>query len=134
MKLCSSENGYLEAILILQGDKGSIRSRDLVSFMGYSRANISRAIVKLCEKGLVEMHEDMTLCLTDSGRLAAMNTHDRHCFFRKRLFELGVSEHAIEPEACQLAHAVSQSTFERIKQAHISFIAARASGDASRSY
>lgn len=118
MKLYASGENYLEAILILQKEKGMVRSRDVVDHMGYSRASISHAMTNLRNNGLVTMDKDMFLHLTAAGREIAERMYERHCFFKERLVALGVAPRVAEDEACQLEHIVSQDTFERLKEAY----------------
>lgn len=108
----------MEAILILQKEKGMVRSCDVVEYMGYSRASISHAMTNLRNIGLVTKDKDMSLHLTATGHEIAEQIYNRHCFFRERLIALGVAPDTAEEEACQLEHIVSQDTFERLKAAY----------------
>ena len=52
MKLHSSGEDYLEAILVLQKKSGMVRSVDLARHMGFSTPSISHAVGVLKKKGL----------------------------------------------------------------------------------
>ena len=115
MKLFTSGEDYLKALLILEKEKGIVRSCDLADHMGFSRASISVAVSNLRKRDFVVMNDDMTLHLTAAGHKLAQQIYERHCFFRDRLVAIGVAPQTAESEACQLEHIVSQDTFERIK-------------------
>ena len=51
MKLRASGEDYLEAILMLQKNKGMVRSVDLARHMGFSKPSISHAVKDLREGG-----------------------------------------------------------------------------------
>lgn len=51
MGLHASGEDYLEAVLILQKEKGMVRSVDLALQMGYSKPSISHAVGILKESG-----------------------------------------------------------------------------------
>lgn len=44
MKIHASGEDYLEAVLILQKEKGMVRSADLARYMGYSKPSLSHAV------------------------------------------------------------------------------------------
>ena len=82
LKLYASGEDYLKAILILQKEKGMVRSYDVAEHMGYSRASISHAVTNLRNHGFVTMDNDMCLHLTDTGREIAERIYERHCFLK----------------------------------------------------
>ena len=51
MKLCASGEDYLEAILMLQKNKGMVRSVDLARHMGFSKPSFSHTVKVLREGG-----------------------------------------------------------------------------------
>ena len=58
MKLCASGEDYLEAILMLQKNKGMVRSVDLARHMGFSKPSISHAAKVFREGGFLTMDEE----------------------------------------------------------------------------
>ena len=58
MKLRASGEDYLEAILMLQKNKGMVRSVDLARHMGFSKPSISHAVKVLWEGGFLTMDEE----------------------------------------------------------------------------
>ena len=68
MKLRASGEDYLEAILVLQRQKGMVRSVDVARHLGVPKPSVSHAVTTLKEGGFLTMDEDFFLHLTDLGR------------------------------------------------------------------
>ena len=81
MKLHASGEDYLEAVLILQGKQGRVRSIDLARYMGFSKPSISHAVGVLKNGGFLTVDEDGFLHLTAIGRELAKKIYERHLFF-----------------------------------------------------
>ena len=64
------------------------------------------------------MDEDHFLHLTDVGREVAERIYECHCFFTEQLIAAGVDPKTAEADACLIEHAVSQDSFEKIRDAH----------------
>ena len=60
-----SKEDYLERILMLQEQNGSVRAVDIAESMDYSRASVSIALKKLKAEGLIQVNNDSTICLTE---------------------------------------------------------------------
>ena len=118
MKIRKSGEDYLEAILILERQSGAVRSIDLARQMGYSKASISHATSALRKGGFLVMDKDGCLRMTDKGREIAERIYERHQFFTMQLITAGVDPEIAEYEACLIEHAVSQDSFEKIRDAH----------------
>ena len=122
MKLYESGENYLEAILILTKEKGYVRSVDLALKMNFSKASISRAISKFKENNLVVVSQDGLIFLTENGREVAKKIYERHCFLYSCFKFLGVCDDVAKKDACRLEHAMSQETFEKLKEYFEPFI------------
>ena len=118
MKIQESAENYLEAILQLQEEHGSVRSIDVVQHLGFSKPSVSRAMSLLRENGYVLMDRDGLLTLTDAGREIAERIYERHKLLTRWLISLGVEPDRAAADACRMEHAVSNETFEKMK-AHI---------------
>ena len=96
----ASGEDYLEAVLVLQKEKGMVRSVDVARHMGVSKPSVCHAVVTLKKGGFLTMDEDLFLRLTDIGREVAEQTYEKHCFFTHLLMEAGVEPEigAISPE------------------------------------
>ena len=116
MKLHASGEDYLEAILVLQKEKGMVRSVDVARHMEVSKPSVCHAVAVLRDGGFLTMDEDHFLHLTDVGREVAEKIYERHCFFTERLIELGVDPETAETDACRIEHVISAESFEHLKK------------------
>ena len=114
MVLHESAEDYLESILILQEQCGSVRSIDIVNKLGYSKPRVSIAMKKLRESGYISMAADGTITLNDSGMEIASRIYGRHKTITRLFQHLGVSPEQAAIDACKVEHDLSQETFERI--------------------
>ena len=116
MKIQESAENYLEAILMIQQQKGSCRSIDVAQFLEFSKPSVSRAMSLLRENGYVVMDDGGLLNLTDSGRAIAEMIYERHQLLSRGLMSLGVDEQTATEDACRIEHVISQESFEAIKR------------------
>ena len=114
MVIHESAEDYLESILILQEQCGSVRSIDIVNKLGYSKPSVSIAMKKLRESGYSSMAADGTITLNDSGMEIASRIYGRHKTITRLFQHLGVSPEQAAIDACKVEHDLSQETFERI--------------------
>ena len=119
MKLHASGEDYLEAILILQKQMGesAVRSVDLARHMGFSKPSISHAMGVLRDGGFLTVDKDGFLHLTEEGREIAEKIYERHQFFTEQLIAAGVNETTAEQDACRIEHAISDESFQKLKNA-----------------
>lgn len=116
MALHQSGEDYLEAILTLRNQKGSVRSIDVAQHLGYSKPSISRAMSILRESGYLIMEKDGHLKLTEEGEKVAQTIYERHLFLTEWLVWLGVSPETAEEDACKIEHNISEETFQCLKR------------------
>ena len=116
MKLYASGEDYLEAVLVLQKKQGMVRSIDLARHMGFSKPSISHAVGVLRDGGFLTMDEDGFLHLTDIGREVAEKIYERHQFFTEQLVAAGVDQETAEQDACRIEHAISDTSFRKLKE------------------
>ncbi len=110
----ASGEDYLEAVLVLQKEKGMVRSVDVARHMGVSKPSVCHAVVTLKKGGFLTMDEDLFLRLTDIGRGVAEQTYEKHCFFTHLLMEAGVEPEIAEQEACRIEHVISEDSFQKL--------------------
>lgn len=116
LKLHTSGEDYLEAMLILQKQNGMVRSVDLARHMGYTKASISHAVTVLRNGDYLTMDTDGYLHLTDNGREIAETIFERHQFFTEQLIAVGVDKATAERDACRIEHAISDKSFKKLKE------------------
>ncbi|MEQ2762545.1 metal-dependent transcriptional regulator [Eisenbergiella tayi] len=107
---------YLEAVLVLQQEKGMVRSVDVARHMGVSKPSVCHAVATLKEGGFLTMDEDFFLRLTDVGKEVAEKTYEKHCFFMRLLVDAGVEPRIAEQDACRMEHVISESSFRHLKR------------------
>ena len=115
MKLHASGEDYLEAILILHKQRGTVRSVDVARHLDVSKPSVSHAVTTLRDGGFLTMDEDYFLHLTDIGREVAEQIYEKHRFFTERLIAAGVDPETAERDACRIEHVISdESTRSRV--------------------
>ena len=115
MQIKESAENYLETILILIKDRGSVRSIDIANEMNFTKASISVAMKRLREDEYIIVDKDGTIHLTKSGRDIATRVYERHQLIAKILISLGVSEETAYEDSCKIEHDLSKESFEKIK-------------------
>jgi len=115
MAIYESGEDYLEAVLMIEREKGMVRSIDIVNQLGYSKPSISVAVKNLCSDGYLVMDEDKHLRLTEAGRVIAERIFDRHRTLEAVLIALGVDREQAEKDACKVEHDLSDESYEAIK-------------------
>ena len=116
MKLMESGQMYLETIYVLSKEKTSVHSIDVSEHMGYSKPSVSRAIGILKSGGYVEMAEDGSLTLTESGRIVAEQIYERHTILTECLVRLGVDRETAAEDACKMEHVISDESMAALKK------------------
>ncbi|WP_050624319.1 metal-dependent transcriptional regulator [Clostridium phoceensis] len=110
----ASGEDYLEAVLVLQKEKGMVRSVDVARHMGVSKPSVCHAVAILKRGGFLTTDEDLFLRLTDIGRGVAEQTYEKHCFFTLLLMEAGVEPEIAEQEVCRIEHVISEDSFQKL--------------------
>ena len=116
-KIHASGEDYLEAVLILQKQKGTVRSVDVARHLEVTKPCVCNAVATLRDGGFLTMDEDYSLHLTDVGREVAEQTYEKHRFFTDRLIEAGVDPDTAERDACRIEHVISDESFRCLKAA-----------------
>ena len=117
MKLHAAGEDYLEAILVLQQKQGMVRSVDVARHLEVTKPSVCHAVAILRDGGFLTMDEDHFLHLTDVGREVAEKIFERHCFFTEQLIAAGVDPKTSEADACRIEHVISETSFEKLKEA-----------------
>ncbi|MDD6489206.1 MAG: metal-dependent transcriptional regulator [Clostridia bacterium] len=121
MNLQESGEMYLETILILSNEKGTVRSIDIAGYMGFSKPSVSRAVGLLKNGGYIIVDSDGFITLTDVGYEVASKIYERHTMLTDFLVHLGVDKETAVNDACKMEHDISDKTFEAIKKHIIEF-------------
>ena len=116
MKILESAENYLEAILVIQKEKGAVRAIDIAHHLGYSKPSVSVAMKQLETNGFIHRDTDNHITLTPDGMDIATSIFERHAVLSKLFMMLGVSEETAKEDACKIEHHISDETFECIKK------------------
>lgn len=114
MPLHESGEDYIEAILMLQQENGSVRSVDIAQHLGVTKASVSKAMAMLEANGYVEIVK-RDVRLTEKGMAHASEILERHEFFRKLLISAGVAPEVAEEEGCHMEHCLSEDSFKKLQ-------------------
>ena len=96
MPLTSSMEDYLEAVLVLQQQKGYARCVDVAEFLNVKKPSVSRAVKELSKKKCLLKQDD--------------GIYEKHQFFTRQLIEAGVPHDIAAQDACRLEHVISETS------------------------
>ena len=117
MVLLESGENYLESILMLQQEKGYVRSIDIENKLNFSKPSVSRAMSILKQNGYIVVHPDGHIILTEIGLKKASDVLDRHRTLTEFLETvIHVTPEIAEKDACRIEHIISPETFAGIKR------------------
>lgn len=116
MRLQESGEMYLEAIHVLTQERPFVRSVDVSEYLGYSKPSVSRAVGLLKAGEYLTVDEEGGLHLTEAGLEIAKKIYERHTVMTEILVMLGVSQETAAEDACRLEHAISDESFNAIKE------------------
>ena len=116
MAVHESGEMYLEAIHVLSKERGFVRSVDVSEYLGYSKPSVSRAMGILRSGEYIRMDKDDGIVLTEKGLEIAEKIYARHTLLTRVLIHIGVSPETAAKNACKLEHAISDESFEALKQ------------------
>ncbi len=114
-KMSMSHEDYLETIVVLGGStRNPVRSVDIATSLGVSKASVSKAVSLLKEKGLVDQPYYGDVTLTEEGYKYGSSVLDRHhTLFTFLTKALGIDEETADEEACLMEHAISDDSYEK---------------------
>ena len=114
MKIHESAEDYLEQILMLKEQKGSVRSIDIAVAMGFSKPSVSIAMKKLRENGYISVDADGFITLEEPGLEIARRIYDRHRKLTAFFVALGVDPDIAAHDACKIEHDLSEETYSKM--------------------
>ena len=114
MKIHESAEDYLEQILMLREQKGSVRSIDIAVAMGFSKPSVSIAMKNLRENGYISVDADGFITLEEPGLDIARRIYDRHRKLTAFFVALGVDADVAAHDACKIEHDLSDETYSKM--------------------
>ena len=115
MKIKESAENYLEAILMLKAQNGSVRSIDIANYLNFTKPSVSVAMKSFREEGYITVDDAGSISLTDKGKEIAEKMYERHQIIALALIALGVDETIAYEDSCMIEHDISNESFEAIK-------------------
>lgn len=113
--LSPSMEMYLKTILRLEQSGSPVRVKAIADSLGVTMPSVSEALRALTAKGLVDHSSYGEVGLSEDGRRAAANVHERFELVRKFLTDmLRVDRETAEREACEIEHVVGEVTLTRL--------------------
>lgn len=113
-RLRRSEEDYLEMMVMLEEERGIIRSVDIAERLNVTRPSVSYATKRLREDGHITMDDDGEIHLTASGRDIAEQVYERHKTLTDMLISLGVDPEQAREDACNIEHDISEVSYQAI--------------------
>lgn len=116
MGVTKSAEDYLETILILSKRLPVVRSVDIANEIGYKKSSVSIAMRNLEDTNRIVFSNEGYITLTDEGMEIAQRILEKHEFFLNWFMGMGIPERTAREDACKIEHALSEDTFEAIKE------------------
>lgn len=116
MKSNQSAEDYLEAILMIKNEKGSVRSIDVAHMLSFTKPSVSVAMKSLREKGYITVSDTGQINLTEAGFAIASKVYERHDVISRALMALGVDRETALKDSCKIEHDLSDISFMKIKE------------------
>ena len=116
MNIHESAENYLEAMLMLQEERGYIRSIDVAEKLGVSKPSVSYATKRLRESGYISLDPAGMIVLEPPGLEIAERIYERHKLLTELFIGLGVSPETARGDACRIEHDLSVETFDAIRR------------------
>lgn len=116
MAIHRSGEDYLEAILMIQKEKGVCRSIDIAHHLNVSKPSVSVAMSSLRENGMITTNDDGYMCFTEAGYKIASEIYARHVLLSDFLTSIGVPSKIAQQDACKIEHDISPETFSALKK------------------
>lgn len=115
MNKSETRQNYLEAVYIIEKEKGYARSIDVAEYLGFSRATVSIALKQFQNEGYIATIKN-NITLTEKGKLEAEKMYERHELVANMLIRLGVPKDIAYHDSCLIEHDLSDESFAAIKE------------------
>ena len=116
MTIRKSAEDYLEAMLMLEKERGYVRSIDVAEKLGVTKPSVSYATKRLRESGYISLDTAGMIVLLEPGLEIAERMYERHMLLAELLIGLGVDPETAREDACKIEHDLSVETFEAIRR------------------
>ncbi len=107
---------YLERILEILQEKGSVRSVEVAERLGVSKGSVSQMIQRLEVEGYLLREKYRGFSLTAKGKATAQKIQRRHLVLSEFLTLIGVPLTTQEKDIEGLEHSVSSDTLDALEK------------------
>lgn len=108
---------YLEAIYVLERERGEARIGEIAEWMGVTPASANAAVKSLQKRGLARFEPYARAQTTKKGERLGARVKSMHDTLLRFMSEFLLLDHElIEREACLIEHSISPATFERLSK------------------
>ena len=107
---------YVELIADLIEDGGEARQVDIAARLGVAQPTVAKMLKRLAEEGLISQRLYRGVFLTETGRLLAEASRERHRVVEAFLGAIGVSPTTARLDAEGIEHRVSAETLEAFRR------------------
>ena len=113
--ITSSQEDYLEAILLIQKEKKVVRVKDITEYFMVKGSTVNETLNNLKKRGFIIQEKYGYIELTQKGLRFARNVYRKHTLLTKFIQNiLGVSAKTAEDDACKIEHHLSKETLDNI--------------------
>jgi len=114
-RLTPAMEDYLEAIFNLDKEKRVVRVKDIAKALAVKMPTVTNMLKTLSKRKLIDYEKYEYIELTKKGNRIGKEINRRHHVLRSFLVDiLKVDPKKADEEACEMEHAVSPSTLDRI--------------------
>ena len=114
MELHKAGREYLKTILVLEEERGAVRSLDIARALHVTKPSVSKATKRLREGGYLTADGSKRINLTKTGREIAEQAAEKHRILTCCLIAMGVDPAVAQQDACEMEHAVSPEALDRM--------------------
>ena len=107
---------YLELIEGLIELNGEARIVDIAEKLGIAQATANKTIIRLHKQGYIEKEPYRSIFLTQTGKIIANNSKDRHVIVFNFLKKLGLDNKTASADSEGIEHHVSDKTLLRMEK------------------
>jgi DtxR family Mn-dependent transcriptional regulator len=113
-KISSSLEDYLEAIYEINGEKDSVRAKDVAKRLNVAASSVTSALRGLARRELINHIPYDAITLTPRGQKIACEISRRHAILKQFFLKvLSVEEPLADEWACKLEHVVPDKVLKR---------------------
>ena len=116
MEISQSIEDYLEAIYLVEADKGYVRVKDIALKFDIKLSSVTGMMKKLEEEGFIKSEKYGPVELTQKGKAIARSVYSKHKLLNKFFLLLGVDKKTALEDACRAEHVLSKKTLDKIRK------------------